>query len=225
MEQPLLEFEQVTGISKKFHLENINFTLPAGYIMGLMGSNGAGKTTLIRYIMENKRLYTGNIRIGGVDIRKNHAYIMNKIGFVSEENSFLTDRTAKQNVDILSVFYEDFDKELFHTMMQKMELSENVTYSRMSRGECIKFQMAFAIAHHPTIYLLDEVTAGMDPVFRMDFFKILQDVLKEENTSVLMTSHIESEMERKADYVGILDKGKLLQFGESIEIIPAQKQM
>ena len=69
MEQNVLEFEQVTGTSRKFHLENINFTLPAGYICGLMGVNGAGKTTLLRYIMEDKQLYTGTIRIGGADIR------------------------------------------------------------------------------------------------------------------------------------------------------------
>ncbi len=219
MEQPILEFEQVTGNAKKFHLENINFMLPAGYIMGLIGSNGAGKTTLIHYIMEDSRRYTGTIRICGEDIRENHGYIKNKIGFVSEENSFLRDRTAEQNVDILSVFYEDFDKELFQDVMRKMGLSAKKTYGKMSRGECMKFQMAFAMAHHPSLYLLDEVTTGMDPVFRIDFFKILQDAIKEENASVLMTSHIESEMERKTDYVGILEKGKLVAFGESVDVI------
>lgn len=224
MEQAILEFEQVTGISKKFHLENISFSLPAGYIMGLMGSNGAGKTTLLRYIMDDKLLYTGTIRMNGVDIRENHAYIKNKIGFVSDDNSFLLERTAEQNVNILSVFYENFDKEFFYAAMQRMELSPKKTYGKMSRGECLKFQMAFAMAHHPEIYLLDEVTAGMDPVFRIDFFKILQDVIKEEKASVLMTSHIESEMERKTDYVGILEQGKMLQFGESIDVIPQQSQ-
>lgn len=219
MEQTILKFENVTGISKKFHLENINFSLPAGYIMGLMGSNGAGKTTLLRYIMEKKQLYTGSIYIGGVNIRQNHDYIKNKIGYVSEDNVFFKERTAKQNAELLHIFYEDFDMKLFHEVMQKMNLSEHITYNRMSRGECLKFQMAFAMAHHPLIYLLDEVTVGMDPVFRIDFFKLLQDIIKEENASVLMTSHIASEMERKTDYTEILDKGKLTLFGESIDII------
>lgn len=224
MEQTILEFEQVTGTSKKFHLENVNFRLPAGYIMGLMGSNGAGKTTLISYIMQDKQMYTGTIRINGVDIRENHGYIKNKIGFVSDENIFLMDRTGEQNVDILSVFYEDFEKELFYEAMKMMNLSPKKTYGKMSRGECLKFQMAFAMAHHSELYLLDEVTAGMDPVFRVDFFKILQEVIKDEKASVLMTSHIESEMERKTDYVGILEQGRLLQFGESIDVIPQQRR-
>lgn len=223
MESIMLEFEQVTGISKKFHLENINFSLPTGYIMGLMGSNGAGKTTLIRYIMENERLYKGTIRINGVDIRKNHAFIKNQIGFVSDENPFLLDRTAEQNVDMLSCFYEAFDKEIFYKAMQNMKLATNKTYGKMSRGECMKFQMAFAMAHHAKLYLLDEVTAGMDPVFRVDFFKLLQEVIQDEKASVLMTSHIESEIERKTDYVGILDQGRLMEFGESIDVIPKQK--
>lgn len=225
MEQNVLEFEQVTGTSRKFHLENINFTLPAGYICGLMGVNGAGKTTLLRYIMEDKQLYTGTIRIGGADIREDHSYIKNKIGFVSEENPFLRERTAMQNVDILSRFYEDFDRELFLEVMNKMELSPKKTYGKMSRGECMKFQMAFAMAHHPVIYLLDEVTAGMDPVFRIDFFKLLQEVIAEEKASVLMTSHIASEMERKTDFVGILEQGRLVQFGESMDVLLAQREI
>ena len=224
MSEFLLELEQVTGTSKKFHLENISFSLPAGYICGLMGNNGAGKTTLFRYIMEEKQLYTGSIRINGEDIRKKHAWIKNKIGFVSEENPFLTDRTAEQNVDLLSGFYEDFDRELFKSAMKSMDVSPKKTYGKMSRGEVMKFQMAFAMAHHPVLYLLDEVTVGMDPVFRTDFFRILQGVIAEEKASVLMTSHIASEMERKTDFVGIMEKGKLIQFGESMDVIPGQRE-
>lgn len=220
----ILELEHVTGKNKKFHLEDINFSLPAGYICGLMGCNGAGKTTLFRYIMEEKQLYTGTIRINGVDIRENHALMLNQIGFVSEENPFLKDRTGEQNVDLLSGFYQEFDKDIFYSAMKQMELSPKKTYGKMSRGEVMKFQMAFAMAHHPQLYLLDEVTVGMDPVFRTDFFKILQGVIAQENASILMTSHIESEMERKTDFVGILERGKLVQFGESMDVIPAQRE-
>lgn len=83
----------------------------------------------------------------------------------------------------------------------------------------MKFQMAFAMGHKPVIYLLDEVTAGMDPVFRIDFFKILHKVIEDESASILMTSHIESEMEQKMDYLGVLEKGKLIKFGESMDVL------
>ncbi len=221
--KPIIEFENVTGISGKFRLQDISFSLPAGYIMGIMGKNGAGKTTLMRYIMEEKQLYSGTIRINGVDIRENHAYIKNKIGFVSEDNPFLEERTGSQNVELVSCFYEDFNRDIFESACKAMDLSPKKTYNKMSRGERLKFQMAFAMAHKPDIYLLDEVTAGMDPIFRMDFFRILQDVIKDERASVIMTSHIESEMERKTDYVGILENGRLISFGESLDVIPAQK--
>ncbi len=219
MEQIILEFEQVTGVSEKFRLQQINFALPAGYICGLMGSNGAGKTTLMRYIMEEKQKYKGTIRIGGMDIRENPAYIKNKIGFVSDENSFFEECTAMQNAELLGAFYEDFDMDIFRGALQSMELSGGKTYGRMSRGERMKFQIAFAMAHHPVLYLLDEVTAGMDPVFRLDFFKILHQVIAEEKASVLMSSHIQTEMEQKTDYVGILERGKMIRFGESMDVI------
>ena len=108
--------------------------------------------------------------------------------------------------------------------MKKMDLSIKKVYGKMSRGECMKFQVAFAMAHHSEIYLLDEVTAGMDPVFRIDFFKILQDIVKDEQASVLMISHIESEVERKTDYVGIIENGKMVRFGESMDVIPELRQ-
>ncbi|MBQ8040300.1 MAG: hypothetical protein IJ274_10600, partial [Lachnospiraceae bacterium] len=121
-------------------------------------------------------------------------------------------------------FYDEFDMELFKNSMNEMEVSTGTNYSRMSRGEKLKFQMAFAMAHKPVIYLLDEVTVGMDPVFRMDFFKVLQEVIKDEQASVLMTSHIESEMERKTDYLGIMENGEIIKFGESLDVVTGTEE-
>lgn len=215
----LLEFEHVTGTSKKFALQDIHFSLEAGYICGLAGKNGAGKSTLLDYIMNPKQRYTGEIRLNGVNIRENHAYIKNKLGFVSEENQFFSERTAMQNAEMLSIFYEEWDMDIFKDAMKKMELSVTKTVGKMSRGENFKFQTAFAMAHKPMLYLLDEVTVGMDPVFRIDYFKMLQEIIAGEQASVLMTSHIQDEISRKTDFVGIMEKGKMIKFGESLEIL------
>ena len=215
----MLEFENVTGTKGKFKLEDISFSLPKGYIMGLAGANGAGKTTLIDYIMNDKVKYSGSIKIDGYDIRDNHGYMKQFIGFVSEENVFLEDRTANQNVELFSRFYVNYDKEIYSQAMKDMGVSGGATLKTMSRGERMKFQMAFAMGHKPFVYLLDEVTAGMDPVFRVDFFKMLHKVIEDENASVLMTSHIESEMEQKMDYLGILEHGRLTKFGESLDVL------
>lgn len=215
----LLEFEQVTGIKKHFRknfcLQDVSFSLPAGYIMGLAGENGAGKSTLMDYIMNPKQRYEGKILLQGEDIRENHIGILNKIGFVSEENHFFEEMTIGQNEQLLGYFYDNWDGKLFRIMLQKMELSLGKIVGKLSRGERMKFQMAFAVAHHPVLYLLDEVTAGMNPVFRVDFFKILQEVIATEEASVLMTSHIREEMDRKMDYVGIMEKGRMTSFGET----------
>lgn len=217
MEEMILEFTNVTGSKGKFRLQDISFSLPAGYMMGLMGANGAGKSTLMSYIMREDAKYTGTIKIAGQDIRENHAYMRNYIGFVSEDNGFFESLSPMDHVNLMARFYENFDKELFQATMKEMGVSLSTMYYKLSRGEKLKFQMAFAMAHHPKLYLLDEVTVGMDPVFRLDFFKILHKVIETGEASVLMTSHIESEMKQRTDFLGIMDEGRLTWFGESLD--------
>lgn len=215
MEKMILEFEHVTGTKRKFHLEDINFSLPAGYLMGLAGKNGAGKTTLMDYIMNPKCRYTGTIRICGVDIRENHAKARDIIGFVSENNPFFENYSALDNVKLLGDFYSNFNVEKFKDAMKKMELSTGTNVGKMSRGELMRFQVAFAMAHGSKLYLLDEATAGMDPVFRVDFFKMLHEIIEDEQTSVVMATHLAEELEHKMDYIGVMETGKMVSFGEN----------
>ena len=215
----ILEFKKVSGKTKHFNLQDVSFALEPGFIMGLAGKNGAGKSTLIDYIMNPKQRYKGPIRINGVDIRENHVQIKNKIGFISDENQFLNKRTASQNAEILGSLYDEWDMDIFKSAMKQMGVSTGALVGKMSRGEMMRFQMAFAMAHKPVLYLLDEVTAGMDPVFRIDFFRMLQEVIGTEDASILMTSHIQSEIGQKTDYVGILEEGRLKAFGESMDLV------
>ena len=217
----ILEFKNVTGKTKHFNLQNVSFALEPGFIMGLAGKNGAGKSTLIDYIMNPKQQYTGELLVEGINIRDKHEYMMNKIGFVSDNNKgFLVEKSAKTNAEILGMLYEDWDDDRFYEAMKKMNLSPSKIVGKMSRGELFKFQTAFAMAHQSALHLIDEATAGMDPVFRIDYFKILQEIIAEENASILMTSHIQDEIQRKMDFVGIMEDGKLVNFGETLDIFP-----
>lgn len=211
----ILEFHHVTGISKKFALQEINFSLEAGYIMGLAGKNGAGKSTLFDYIVNPKLQYKGEIKIEGVDIQADHNAMLNRIGFISERNRFFPDFTCEQIGTLLGPFYKEWDMSAFFNFLQKMNVSSEKKVGRLSRGELFKFQTAFAIAHKPVLYLIDEATAGMDPTFRIDYFKILHEIIAEETASIVMTSHLQDELVQKMDYVGILEQGKLIKFGEA----------
>lgn len=215
----ILEFKHVTGKTKHFNLKDVSFALESGYIMGLAGKNGAGKSTLIDYIMNPKQQYDGEILVDGINIRENHYDILNHIGFISDNNTgFLMELTARENIELFGPLYKNWNDVDFYSAMQKMGLAAGKVVGRMSRGELFKFQTAFAMGHKPVLYLIDEATAGMDPVFRIDYFKILQEIIAEENASILMTSHIQDEIQRKMDFVGIMEEGMLAQFGETLDV-------
>lgn len=212
----ILTIKGLTTKNRKIHLENINIELEAGYIYCLVGENGAGKSTLLKTIVDECTKYTGTILVEGIDAKRDHTKAMEKIGFVSEEHPFFETCSALENAKMLGSFYPKFSMERFEEMMKAFQISVNKKYVAMSRGEKMKFQMAFAQAYEPSVYLLDEVTAGMDPVFRIEFFEQLQKLLCTEKCSVLMTSHIVSEIEKKTDFVARMHAGKLEEFKESL---------
>lgn len=218
MDNIALELKDVTGKGFGFKLKNVTMTLENGYIYAVTGKNGAGKTTLFNYILTEKKRYTGSIKLFGYELAGNHAKTMEITGLVSEDNTFFENRTGRQNAEILGLVYDNFDMELFDKCMKKMNVSSQTTLWRMSRGERMKFQLAFAIAHHSRLYLLDEATAGMDAVFKIELFDMLRELIAGEDCCVLMTTHDMSEIAKNTDYVAIMDNGTLGEFVESIEV-------
>lgn len=212
----ILEFKNVTGKSRKFGLKDVSFQLEKGYVMGLAGKNGAGKSTLLDYIMDPKGKYSGEIFLDGENILENHTEILNYLGFVSENNIFFETVTAKQNSELLGIFYKEWNQESFEAHMEKMGVGLDLIVKNMSRGEYMKFQMAFAMAHKPKLYLIDEATSKMDPVFRKDFYNIMHEIIEDESASIILVTHLEEELEFKVDYVGIMENGKMISFNEVI---------
>lgn len=211
----MLEFKNVTIRKGNFTLSDINFQLEKGYILGILGKNGAGKTTLLKSMVERGTDYTGEICFEGKDIRKEKEWFLEKCAYIADDNKFFTKKTAMENVELFRVFYEKLDLEKFQTYMKEMEVSCHKKIGAMSRGQFIRFQLAFARARHAQVYLLDEATAGMDPVFRREFYQILRQIVSEEAT-VLMTTHIQSDIEKNIDYICRLEEGKMRFFGENL---------
>ncbi len=207
-----LSFERVSGIGKKAFLQDVSFTVKEGYITGLIGANGAGKTTLFHTVMDENAKYEGVIRIDGKDIKECRETIMNRIGFISEEQQFFMDKTAGENVKLYAGLYDVFKEDVFSEFMHRMSLSTGKTVGKMSRGEYLKFQVAFAMAHDSKLFLLDEVTAGMDPVFKKEFFRLLHEIVQDETVAVLMSTHIKEEVDTHMDYVVRMEYGRLVSF-------------
>lgn len=200
---------EVSGLSKKwgdFTLNDINISLPEGYIMGLIGKNGSGKTTLINCILDGIKKSRGRIRINSADHRKVSA--KNDIGFVLEEGPFFMDKTLAENAYLFGSFYSDWSEASFRNYLSGFELGDYMRYADLSKGMKTKFQLAFALSHKPKLLIMDEPTGGLDPVFRRDLLNILQDFVCNSNTAILFSTHITADLDKVADFVTMLDEGK-----------------
>ncbi len=217
MEEMALEFINVSTKGKKFSLHEVNFALPKGYVMGLSGKNGAGKTTLLKLIVADGAKYSGTIKVFGKEIRKERS-LMNDIAWVSDENTYLFERSGMENAKLLGTLYENFDLHKFIEKMQEFDVPANRNVGAYSKGEFAKFQLAFGIAHGAKLFLLDEATAGMDVVFRREFWKQIGKWIAEEEITVVTATHIEQELEFKTDYLGVMEEGRMISYGENAAV-------
>lgn len=161
-------------------------------------------------LLDKEAKYEGQILADGTEWRENQAERLNQIGFVSDEQKFFMERTALENVEMLQWLYEEFSIDEFKNYMEQMELSVQKRLTDMSRGEYIKYQLAFAIAHRTQLYLLDEATAGMDPIFKKEFFQMLHELLVDEHCAVFMSTHLQDEVTRHMDYVIQMEQGRII---------------
>jgi len=213
-----LEFNHVSLIWPDFKIDDVTFSLEKGYIMGLVGYNGAGKTTLFR-LMENRyRNYSGEIFVDGYDCRTQEAKVKNITAFISDEQIFFFEESIKRNAEIYCPYYSVWDWDSFYKYLDLFEISGETKIRNLSRGTFLKFQLAFAVAHHPVLYAMDEPTAGFDPVFRYDFLRIIQNIVAEENASVLFSTHNTSDLDKIADYITMIDNGRIL-FCKDVETL------
>ena len=212
----ILELKNVTVKNKKFKLENINFALEKGYVYGLVGKNGAGKSTLIKSIYFENWPYKGDVLFSGFDIKKNRRSVMNKIGYISEDFSFIDDRSMAENARLFSIAYSDFDKEIWEEMTKKLGINLNTNYMDYSRGEKIKAQLAFAFAHKVELLIMDEASAGLDAVFKKEMYDLIREGLVD-GLTVLLTSHDYEEIKRNTDFFVVIKDGVFGEFKETIE--------
>lgn len=205
-----LEIKDLTKSYPGFTLDHLNLTLPSGCIMGLIGENGAGKSTTIRLILDMIRKDSGTITILEKDNTDNIQLTKEEIGVVLDEVGIPECLTAKQVGRIMGYTYKNWDKAEYERLIRKFSLPDNKQFKDFSRGMKMKLGIAVAMSHGSKLLLLDEATSGLDPVIRDEVIELFSDFTREEDHSILISSHIVSDLEKLCDYVAFLHKGKLL---------------
>jgi len=212
----ILELKDVSKSYSGFSLERVSFSLEPGYIMGFIGPNGAGKTTTIKLIMNLIRLDAGEIKVFGLDSRRYEQEIKQRIGFVYDESHFYENLTITEMSRLIAPFYRSWDWQIYKQYVDRFGLPERKKLAQCSRGMKMKYALAVALSHGAELLIMDEPTSGLDPVVRSEFLDILRDVIQDERRSVLLSSHITSDLDQIADYVTLINGGRII-FSKSKE--------
>lgn len=193
-----------------FAIKDISFLVPEGSIVGFIGENGAGKSTTMNCILNVIRRDSGTIEIFGREMTDEDIDIRENIGVVYDSNNFPEYLTAKQLADILGRIYSKWDDFCFEQFLRRFGLPESQKIKSYSRGMSMKLAIAVALSHDSKLLILDEATSGLDPIMRDEILDVLLEFVKQENHSILLSSHITSDLEKIADYIVFIHNGEII---------------
>ena len=205
-----LEIKNLNKSFPGFQLENLNLTLPSGCIMGLIGENGAGKSTTIKLILDMLHKDSGTVTILGRDNQDNIHLTKEDIGVVMDEVGIPACLKAGQVGKVMRHIFRNWNAETFASYLDKLAIPTDKPFKDFSRGMKMKLGLAVAMSHGAKLLLLDEATSGLDPVVRDEVVEMFSEFTRDENHSILISSHIVSDLEKLCDYVAFLHKGRLL---------------
>ena len=207
---PLVEFRDVSKRYEGFALDRVSFVLPRGYIGGLIGPNGAGKTTIVKLLLNLVRRDGGQIAVAGLDPAEDEVAVKRRIGFVHEVPSYYEHLSLDAVGRIVGRFYPAWDAALFASLLNEFDLPARSRFGSLSRGMRTKGALALALAHRAELLVLDEPTAGLDPVFRRALLERLAAYVAEGRASVLISTHVTSDLERLADFITYVRAGRVV---------------
>lgn len=211
-----IEIKNLSKHYQGFSLENLNLTLPNGCIMGLVGENGAGKSTTIRMILGMTKPDSGEITIFG---RKLTRELKEQIGVVLDEPGYPGCMTAAQIGNMLCGIFRGWEQDVFECYLTKLNIPANKPFKDFSKGMKMKLCLAAAMSHGAKLLILDEATSGLDPVVRDELLDVFNEFTRDEGHSVLISSHIVSDLEKICDYIAFLHRGKLMLCREKDELL------
>lgn len=214
----IIEVKNLCKNYKDFKLDNVSFSLERGYVMGFIGTNGAGKSTTIKAMMNLIKRNSGDIKLFGLDNIKDEIQIKDKIGFVYDENFYCEELNIENMKALVKPFYSKWNEDTFKKYLKLFDLDPKKKIRKLSKGMKTKFSLAIALSHEAELIIMDEPTAGLDPVFRREILEILHDLIQDENKGIFFSTHITSDLEKIADYITFIENGKIV-FSKSKEEI------
>ena len=208
----ILELQQVSKRFPRsdFALEDVTFSLPYGAVMGFVGENGAGKTTTIGCILNTIRKDKGTVKLFGREMQDKDTDIREKIGVVYDGSNFPSYWNPRQLAQVMDGLYTSWDGPLFQKYLEDFHLPVKQKFKYYSKGMTMKLAIAAALSHHPQLLILDEATSGLDPVMRDEMLDVFLTFIQEEEHSILLSSHITSDLEKIADHITFIHRGRLL---------------
>ncbi|MBS3678760.1 ABC transporter ATP-binding protein [Ornithinibacillus massiliensis] len=208
----ILEVENLnkTYAESNFELKNITFSIPYGSIVGFIGENGAGKTSTMGAILGTLKVDNGSIKIFNQEIDYSNEKWKEEVGVVFDHMNFPSNLNIIQISNILSYIYQQWDTEKFFHYIEDFSLPKNDKVGNFSRGMSMKLSIAVALSHNTKLLMLDEATSGLDPKARNEILGVFLEFVKDKNRSILLSSHITSDIEKIADYLIFIKKGKII---------------
>ncbi|AMX00145.1 ABC transporter ATP-binding protein [Rummeliibacillus stabekisii] len=211
----VVELKNVTKQFKEFSVKNINLQVKQGFVTGFIGENGAGKSTTIKMMMNLLKPDAGEVKLFGLDYKSHEKAIKERIGFVYDSNIFFEGLNLKDIKRIVAPAYKQWDDTLFYRYVEQFELPLNKAIKTFSKGMQMKASLAIALSHHAELIIMDEPTAGLDPIFRRELLDLLQELMIEANRTIFFSTHITTDLDRIADYIAFMQNGELV-FNQSI---------
>ena len=205
-----IEVKNITRTYPQFSLKNVTFSVPCGSVVGFIGENGAGMSTTIRAILGLLKKGEGSITVLGENADELSPATKEKIGVVFDGLSFPENLTVKQLDKVMGGIYKTWDSDRFFGYMAKFELPLGKTFKSFSRGMVMRLSIAAALSHDTQLLILDEPTSGLDPVMRSEILDIFLEFMQDESHSILISTHITSDLEHIADYICFIHKGEIM---------------
>lgn len=215
----ILELKNIRKNYAEFTLDEVSLDVPKGYIIGLIGPNGAGKTTTIKIIMNLLHADSGDLSIFGLTHDTSEKEIKNRIGYVGEQQYFYENKTVNWTGRFVAQYYARWDENRFGNLLTDFKISRTKKVKELSKGMRVKLALAIALSHQAELIILDEPTAGLDPIVRREVLDILMNITEDEEKSVIISSHITDDITRIADYIAFMIDGKIQMYCEKDDLL------